>query len=233
MTSPPRCPMRCAAGSPMTIAVPRGVVSPQYSLTDAEALARKANKLGELSLKVTGGRRPRSRSTPTMLAGWIDAVATPEALLLGVNGERAAADLDKMFPGVGKPVVADEVRHQCRRQRRRTRRAATAPSAAIPMPGREPLFTAAIRKPPARPMIAAAQGQSNPAITAAEVDAFGIKEVVGTFTTKHPCCAAAGHQHPPHLGPRPRHGDPAAQPPVDQRPRRPAHHSPRVSSSTT
>ncbi len=173
------------AGIPITIRVPRGVVAPQYSLTDAEALARKANKLGELSLRVVGGDTTKTIGA-SMLASWIDAIATPEALLLGVNGTRAASDLNKLFPNVGKPVIE-------------TRFGVNAEGKPVVTPGQsgtkccdhdavEATFTAAIAKPPVK-AIPLPLKVSEPQITADEAEALGIKEVVGTFTTKHPCCA--------------------------------------------
>ena len=172
-------------GKPNTINVTRGSVSPQYSLADAESLAREANKLGRLSLKVTAGDETKTID-PTMLASWIDALPTPEALLLGVSGVRAEADLAKLYPSVGEPVV-------------QTRYALNGEGRVVVTPGVpgtkccdpkqiETLLTAAIRKPPARPIILPLE-VSQPTITADDVAAFKIKELVGSFTTKHPCCA--------------------------------------------
>ncbi len=172
-------------GRPIAIKVPRGVVPPQYSLTDAEALARKANKLGELSLKVVSEDTTKAIS-PSMLAGWIDAVATPEALLLGVSGERAAADLNKLFPGVGKPVV--ETKFSVNSEGRPVVTPGAAGTKCCDPERVEAAFAAAIEKPPVR-AIPLPLKVSEPAITAEEAAAFGIKEVIGTFTTKHPCCA--------------------------------------------
>lgn len=171
-------------GTPITISVPRGVVPPQYSLTDAEALARKANKLGELSLKVNSGETTKTIAA-NMLASWIDAVATPEALLLGVNGERAASDLNKLFPGVGKPVV--ETKFGVNADGKPVFTPGTNGTKCCDPDAVEAAFALAIEKPPAR-AIPLPLKVSEPAITAAEAEAFGIKEVVGTFTTKHPCC---------------------------------------------
>ncbi len=172
------------SGKPMKISVPRGVVRPQYSLTDAEALARKANKLGELDLKVVADDTTKAIA-PNMLASWIDAVATPEALLLGVSGERAAADLNKLFPGVGKPVV--ETKFSVNGEGKPVFTPGTPGTKCCDPEAVEAAFAAAIEKPPARP-IPLPLKVSEPSITAEEAAAFGIKEVVGTFTTKHPCC---------------------------------------------
>ncbi len=165
--------------------MPRGTVAPQYSLADAESLAREANKLGRLSLRVTAGQEAKTIE-PSMLVTWIDAIATPEALLLGVSGERAVADLAKLFSGIGTAVT-------------QTRYGIGADGSVVVTPGVpgtkccdqdqvETLLTAAIRKPPARPIDLPLK-VSEPAITADDIAAFKIKEVVGTFTTKHPCCA--------------------------------------------
>ena len=172
-------------GLPLRISVPRGSVSPQYSLTDAEALARQANKLGRLSLRVTAGDKTVTIDPP-MLLTWIDALPTPEALLLGVSGVRAEKDLSKLFSDVGVPVV-------------QTKYSIGATGEVVVSPGQtgtvccdagqvEMLLTNAIRKPPVRPVVLPMRN-IDPAITAADVASFGIKEVVGTFTTKHPCCA--------------------------------------------
>jgi vancomycin resistance protein YoaR len=50
------------------------------------------------------------------------------------------------------------------------------------------LLTEAIRRPPAKP-IELPLRVTAPAITQDDINTFAIKEVVGTFTTKHPCCA--------------------------------------------
>ncbi len=173
-------------GAPLKISVRRGRVPPKYSLTDAEALAREANKLGKsLTLNVTAGEET-VELTWSMIAGWIDAIPTPEALLLGVSGSRAVGDLAKLFPKVGQPVV-------------QTRYGIASSGQVVVTPGSNgteccdeeqvsTLLTAAIRRPPAKPIDLPLR-ITEPDITPADVEAFAIKEVVGTFTTKHPCCA--------------------------------------------
>jgi vancomycin resistance protein YoaR len=178
-------PDAVADGTPIRVKVGRGRVQPQYTLTDAEALARQANALDKLSLKVTAGDSTETVS-PSMLAGWIDALPTPEALLLGVNGQRAVADLQKLFPDVGNPVT-------------QTRYGVSSSGGVVVTPGREgtkccdadqvsTLLTAAIRRPPAKP-IQLPLKITEPQITQDDINTFAIKEVVGTFTTRHPCCA--------------------------------------------
>ncbi|HUR77312.1 MAG TPA: VanW family protein [Acidimicrobiales bacterium] len=178
-------PAAVNGGEPLKITVRRGRVQPQYSLADAEALAREANELDKLSLKVVVGEDTKTIS-PTMLAGWIDALPTPEALLLGVSGPRAVADLAALFPDVGESVL-------------QTRYGISASGEVVVTPGRNGtaccdaeqtsrIFTAAIRRPPAKP-IPLPLKVTEPSITQADIDAFAIKEVVGTFTTRHPCCA--------------------------------------------
>ena len=177
-------PDAVADGKPIGIKVGRGRVPPKYTLTDAEALARQANALGKLELKVTAGDQTETVS-PTTLAGWIDALPTPEALLLGVNGTRAVFDLQKMFPDVGKSVT-------------QTRYGISSSGSVVVTPGTEgtaccdaeqvsTLLTAAIRRPPAKPIVLPLK-ITQPNITQDDINTFAIKEVVGTFTTKHPCC---------------------------------------------
>ncbi len=172
------------AGAPLRLRVGRGRVPPKYSLADAEDLAREANKLGRLSLKVTAGGESATIS-PSMLGAWIDALPAPEALLLGVSGARAEADLGRIFASVGKPVV-------------QTRYGIASSGQVVVTPGStgtkccdadqvSTLLTAAIRRPPAKP-IELPLRVTEPTITQDDIDRFAIKEVVGTFTTKHPCC---------------------------------------------
>ncbi|MEY2397334.1 MAG: hypothetical protein QOJ00_508 [Actinomycetota bacterium] len=172
-------------GAPIIVRVGRGTVQPQYSLADAESLAREANKLGRLSLQVSAGDETKTID-PSMLATWIDALPTPEALLLGVSGDRAAADLSKMFADVGQSVV--QTRYAIGGDGSVAVTPGVAGTKCCDAPQLETLLTAAIRKPPARPIVLPMK-VSEPAITAADVQAFAIKELVGTFTTKHPCCA--------------------------------------------
>jgi vancomycin resistance protein YoaR len=177
-------PDAVADGTPIRIKVGRGRVPPKYTLTDAEALARQANALDKLSLKVTAGETTETVS-PTMLAGWIDALPTPEALLLGVNGGRAVADLQKLFPDVGTPV-------------KQTRYGVSSSGGVVVTPGIagtkccdadqvSTLLTAAIRRPPAKPIVLPLK-ITEPDITQDDINTFAIKEVIGTFTTPHPCC---------------------------------------------
>jgi vancomycin resistance protein YoaR len=173
-------------GEPLKISVGRGRVPPKYSLNDAEALAREANKLVKtLTLKVTAGEKTVTLES-SMIASWIDALPTPEALLLGVSGSRAVGDLAELFPEVGKAVV-------------QTRYGVGSSGQVVVTPGSNgtkccdeeqvsTLLTAAIRRPPVKPIDLPLR-ITEPAITADDVTAFAIKEVVGTFTTKHPCCA--------------------------------------------
>ncbi|HVV37473.1 MAG TPA: VanW family protein [Acidimicrobiales bacterium] len=177
-------PGAVADGAPIRLKVGRGRVPPRYTMADAEALARQANALGKLELKVSAGGETQTVS-PTMLAGWIDALPTAEALLLGVNGPRAVTDLQKLFPDVGKPVA-------------QTKYGISSSGAVVVTPGSEgtkccdpdqvsTLLTAAIRRPPAKPITLPLK-ITEPDITQADINAFGIKEVIGTFTTHHVCC---------------------------------------------
>jgi vancomycin resistance protein YoaR len=50
------------------------------------------------------------------------------------------------------------------------------------------VLTAALRRPSVKP-IALTLRVTEPQITQADINAFAIKEVIGTFTTNHPCCA--------------------------------------------
>jgi len=172
-------------GLPLRISVPRGSVPPQYSLTDAEALARQANKLGKLSLRVTAADKTETIESG-MLATWIDALPTPEALLLGVSGARAEKDLAKLFAGVGASVV--QTKYGINSEGQVVVTPGQTGTACCDAPQVETLLTQAIRNPPTRPVVLPLR-TTEPAITAADVAAFGIKEVIGTFTTRHPCCA--------------------------------------------
>jgi vancomycin resistance protein YoaR len=154
-------------------------------LTDAEALARQANKLGKVSFSVTAGDKTLAIE-PGMLAKWIDALPTPEALLLGVSGARAEKDLSKLFASVGSTVV--QTKYGVNSDGHVVVTPGQTGTACCDVPQVEALLTNAIRNPPARPVVLPLK-TTEPSITAADVAAFGIKEVVGTFTTKHPCCA--------------------------------------------
>jgi vancomycin resistance protein YoaR len=177
-------PGAVADGTPIHIKVGRGRVPPKYSLSDAEALARQANALDKLSLKVSAGGETQTVS-PSMLAGWIDALPTPEALLLGVNGTRAVFDLQKLFPDVGTAV-------------KQTRYGVSSSGGVVVTPGVEgtkccdadqvsTLLTAAIRRAPAKAIVLPLK-VTEPDITQDDINTFAIKEVIGTFTTRHPCC---------------------------------------------
>lgn len=176
-----KLPAAVRGGKPMKMDVKRGRVTPQYSAVDAEALAREANKLDELTLKVSAGGTTKTID-PDMLNTWIDALPTPEALLLGVSGLRAEKDLAKMFAGVGKPVTE-------------TRFGVSEGNVVVTpgVPGTEccdpnqveTLLTAAIRKPPTK-AIPLPLKVTEPSITEDEIAEYGITKQVATFTTNHP-----------------------------------------------
>ena len=168
-------------GLPVKLEVDRGRVSPRFKAADAEAVARQANKLSALALRISAAGETAT-VPPGALAGWLEARAVGGSLRLAVNGERASGDLPALIPAATKPatetkwsVVGD----------RPVYTAGSAGTSCCEPAKVEQLLTDAIRRPPAQP-IELPLKVTEPRFTGEQAEALAIKEPVGRASTSHP-----------------------------------------------
>lgn len=171
-------------GVPVKLTVGRGKVSPRFTSADAEAVARQANKLDSLSLRVSAAG-DTATIPPGTLAGWLESRPDDGSLRLVVNGVRAAEDLPDLLPAATKP--ATETKWSVVDGRPVFTPGSSGTSCCDPAKV-ETLLTDAIRRPPADPIALPLQSVE-PKISAERARDLGIKESVGSFRTNHPCCA--------------------------------------------
>ncbi|HVE93733.1 MAG TPA: VanW family protein [Acidimicrobiales bacterium] len=169
------------AGLPVKLKVDRGRVSPRFTTADAEAVARQANKLSSLALRIAAAGETAT-VPPGALAGWLEARPVGGSLRLVVNGERASGDLPALIPAATKPatetkwsVVGD----------RPVYTAGSAGTSCCDPAKVEQLLTDAIRRPPAQPIALPLQ-VTEPKISGARAEELAIKEPVGRASTSHP-----------------------------------------------
>lgn len=168
-------------GLPVKLEVDRGRVSPRFTTADAEAVARQANKLSSLALRISAAGETAT-IPPGALAGWLEARPVGGSLRLVVNGERASVDLPALIPAATKP--ATETKWSVVGDRPVYTAGTTGTSCCDP--GKvEQLLTDAIRRPPAEP-IALPLKITEPKITAELAEQLAIKEPVGRASTSHP-----------------------------------------------
>lgn len=89
---------------PIVVAAEPGQIPPQFDADDAEAVAEEARALTANALAVSAGST-RADIPPETLRTWLGSTATPEALVLDFDEERAFADLGELLVGAGKRPV--------------------------------------------------------------------------------------------------------------------------------
>ena len=167
-------------GKVISVSVPRDTVQPRFSLVDARRVAAEADRLIKEPVALAVGDQETVASLVALRA-WATAVPTESRLRFAIDGQEAAADLNKRFPRVGTPVVE-------------TTFAVTGGQVAV-SPGQagtsccDPavggLVERALRGSLAQPVEVPLR-RTEPKITAEQANSLGIKEIVGIFTTRHP-----------------------------------------------
>jgi vancomycin resistance protein YoaR len=164
--------------------VERGTVQPRFTIDDANRLADQAAELTRKGLRVSAGDESATVSTST-LRSWVRAEPQATALTLAIDSEEAAADLDKLLPKAGEaPVDA-------------TFKVGSDGVILTPSKSGTECCDASVG---ARVLAALSDRTLEPVElplkevlpdrTEEEARALGIKEQVGSFTTKHACCEA-------------------------------------------
>ena len=165
-------------GLPMRVRVDRGVVPPRFDTEDAEEVIAEATELVRSPLSVKAGDTTASIPTAT-LRSWVRTQPAIDGLVLSLDAGTATTDLGKLLPDAGtKPTetsftVVDGT----------PRVVPGKPGTGCCAPAAAQLVLEALRtrpkSPPSLPLT-----RVEPKLTAEEAGKLGVKEVVGTFTTK-------------------------------------------------
>ena len=183
-------PTAAASGLPVRVEVPRGRVEPRFTLADAKALAERAGPLTSHSIELKAGSASATVKV-AQLRGWVTADARREGLVLALDGEEAMSDLRKLLPKAGKPAVEtsfEVVGGQVKIIAGESGSACCADEALTRI--EERLFAgnatggAGSGTTSSSPIVLPLQ-VVEPKLTTSEAQALGIKELVGTFETKH------------------------------------------------
>jgi vancomycin resistance protein YoaR len=167
-------------GKLISVSVPRDTVQPRFSLVDAKRVATEADRLIREPVGLAVGDQETLASL-VALRSWAAAVPTDTRLRFGIDGEKAAADLNKRYPEVGTPVV--ETTFAVTNGQVSVSPGQAGTSCCDPAVGA--LVERALRGRLAQPVEVPLR-RTEPKITAEQANSLGIKEIVGTFTTKHP-----------------------------------------------
>jgi vancomycin resistance protein YoaR len=169
-----------ATGPDIRVEVGRGRIEPRFTEGDARRVAEEADRLLRAPLAVRVG--PLDGELPvSALQSFAEARPVDSRLEFGLDPEKLQADLAKRFARVGEPVVE-------------TRFVVSGGGVQI-VPGRtgticcEPasagLVEGAVRRRPAQAVELPLERQE-PKLTPEAAAQLGIKELVGSFTTRHP-----------------------------------------------
>ena len=167
-------------GKVISVSVPRDTVQPRFSLVDAKRVAAEADRLIREPVGLAVGDQETLASL-VALRSWATAVPTDSRLRFAIDGEKAAADLNKRYPQVGTKVVETTFAVVNGQVSVHPGQAGT--SCCDPAVGA--LVERALRGRLAQPVQVPLR-RTEPKITAEQASSLGIKEIVGTFTTKHP-----------------------------------------------
>ena len=167
---------------PIVVEVAPTTIQPRFSREDAEALARTAEELTASSLAVSAGGKDVS-IPPGTVRTWLRSDAGPEGLELRLDGDRVLADLRDLLGDVG--TSPQNARFTVEGGRPRI----------IPgEPGRTccdetavGYLLGAVKAGNAGP-VTLPLTELEPDQSTAALEALGIVEEIGSFTTRHDCC---------------------------------------------
>lgn len=173
-----KLPAAARRGVPMRVRVDRGEVPPRFDVEDAEEVIAEATELVRSPLSVKAGDATASVPTAT-LRSWVRAQPATDGLVLTLDAGAATADLAKLLPDAGTRPTETRFTVVDGSPRVVPGKAGTGCCA----PGAAQLVLEALRtrptSPPALPLT-----RVEPELTAEEAGKLGVKEVVGTFTTR-------------------------------------------------
>lgn len=182
-------PTAAASGLPVRVEVPRGRVEPRFALADAKALAERAGPLTSRSVELKAGSASATVKV-AQLRSWVTADARREGLVLALDGEEAMSDLRDLLPKAGKPAVEtrfEVVGGQVKIIAGESGSACCGDDALTRIEQR--LFGngsggAGVGTTSSSPILLPLQ-VVEPKLTTAEAERLGVKELVGSFETKH------------------------------------------------
>ena len=167
---------------PIEVTVEPGTISPRFSRADAEALAERAKELTSGSLVVQVGGTD-AEIPGSMIRSWLSSEAGDDGLELALESEEVIDDLDSLFADIatapadarftvqgGRPVILEGVRGR-----------ACCESTAVGF------ILGAVKAGHDGP-IDLPMREVDPDQTSEELEALGIVEQIGSFTTNHKCC---------------------------------------------
>ncbi len=168
-------------GDPIRITARRGAVSPRFNKDDATALAAEAERLVAAPLDLAAAGQA-GQLTPGMLRALITSLPGADRLELEIDGKAAADAAAKVLVKAGSAATEPSFHVNPAGGVDITPGAAGTSCCGPDAPS---LLSAAIRTRPAGPVqLQLIEAQPKMSLEAAQ--ALGVKEMVSTFTTKHP-----------------------------------------------
>ena len=174
-------PDAATRGLPLEVNVRRSAIPPRFTLADAERAAADAETLTARPLRVIAGKANGTLTT-AMMRPWMRAAVAFDRLAVSIDPQAARDDLAKLLSGAGEPPVDAGFRVTgggIAITPSRTGTTCCAPEAVTlvdralrerPPPGQALVLPLAVARP-ARDEVGAGQ--------------LGVKEMVGSFTTRH------------------------------------------------
>ncbi len=165
---------------PVQVEVPSRTIDPRYSLADAEKLVDEANSMTSEPIDVKAGEVTVTLDVPT-LRSFLVGSANQDGLLISLNpvvtSEALAAELASatVAPQNASISIADGV----------PRPVPGHPGAECCDPEAPQVLFAALQARPANP-VDLPMKEIPPAMSTEQLEALGLKEVVSSFTTRHP-----------------------------------------------
>ena len=175
-------PDAATRGLPLEVTVGRTSVPPRFTLADAERVAAEAEALAGRPLAVTAGKAAGTL-TPEMMRPWMRAVAAFDRMVVTTEPQAVRDDLPKVLADAGEAPVDAGFRLEGGGISITPSKTGTACCAQEAVA----LVDRALRdRPPPDQPLALPLSVVAPKRDDARAALLGVKEVVGTFTTRHP-----------------------------------------------
>ena len=174
-----RLPEAASDGLPIRVRVDRGAVAPRFTLQDARNLAQEGERLTASGLAVKAGNRSAT-VPPSDLRSWLRSQPAEDGLSLSVDQKAATAGLRKLLDKpdpAPKNAAYNVVNGAVTIEPGQPGLGCCADTAGALVEG---ALLRGAPQPVELPMV-----EIQPEVTAEELSMAGIKEEVGTFTTRH------------------------------------------------
>jgi vancomycin resistance protein YoaR len=176
-------PRAAASTGPVHIKVGRGSITPRYSKADAQALEKDAERATAKPLAVKAGSASATVPTAT-LRTWVRSEVGDSGLRLGVDPKKSATDLAKLLQAAATP--ATQLRFTVGADGTPAAQPGTPGSACCGQDATRLVAAAIFADQPATDPIELPLKLVPPAVTADQIAALGVKELVSSFTTRYP-----------------------------------------------